>query len=282
MHNPKKSRTFARYFCEYIKYYTNMAKKNFKKEDEQLENVNEALSTTGQWIEDNSNLLTWCVTAIVVVILGIIAINNYVIKPKAVEASNENAKAVVYFQNGDFEKALNGDEAECIGFEEIANSYKLYRPGKLAALYAGICYFQLGDMDNAAKYLKRFNAKDVNVGPAAHQLLGDAYVEMEEYSKADARAFLADKFDQQGDFGILPRDVFEKMLDKVMELDEAFMAESGVNDGAVYDDDQAFEYMMEKLQAAFPEQKMYVMRFVEDYMEYDEAYLESVGLIDWE
>ena len=43
-----------------------------------------------------------------------------------------------------------------------------------------------------------------------------------------------------------------------------------------------FEYMMEKLQAAFPEQKMYAMRFVEDYMEYDEAYLESAGLIDWE
>ena len=51
---------------------------------------------------------------------------------------------------------------------------------------------------------------------------------------------------------------------------------------AVYDDDKAFDYMMEKLQAAFPEQKMYAMRFVEDYMEYDEAYLESAGLIDWE
>lgn len=105
---------------------------------------------------------------------------------------------------------------------------------------------------------------------------------MEEYSKADARAYIADKFARQGDFNILPRDVFEKMLDKVMELDEAFMAESGVNDGAVYDDDEAFEYMMERLQAAFPEQKMYAMRFVEDYMEYDEAYLESAGLIDWE
>ena len=167
-----------------------MAKKNFKKEDEQLENVNEALSTTGQWIEDHSNMLTWVITAIVVVILGIIAINNYVIKPKALEANNENAKAVVYFQQGDFEKALNGDDAECIGFEEIADSYKLYRPGKLAALYAGICYFQLGDMDNAAKYLSRFKAKDVNISPAAHQLLGDVYVELEEYSKA-VRAFEA-------------------------------------------------------------------------------------------
>lgn len=167
-----------------------MAKKNFKKEDEQLENVNEALSTTGQWIEENSNILTWVITAIVVVILGIIAINNYVIKPKALEASNENAKCAVYFQAGDYEKALNGDEAECLGFEAVANDYKLYRPGKLAALYAGVCYFQLGDMENAAKYLKRFRASDVNIDPAAHQLLGDAYVEMEEYGKA-VRAFEA-------------------------------------------------------------------------------------------
>ena len=105
---------------------------------------------------------------------------------------------------------------------------------------------------------------------------------MEEYSKAEARAYISNKFSEQGDFNILPKDVFEKMLDKVMELDEAFMAETGVNDGQVYDDDQAFEYMMKGLQEAFPEQKMYAMRFGEDYMEYDEAYLESAGLIDWE
>ena len=105
---------------------------------------------------------------------------------------------------------------------------------------------------------------------------------MEEYSKAEARAYIANKFSEQGDFNILPKDVFEKMLDKVMELDEAFMAETGVSDGQVYDDDQAFEYMMKGLQEAFPEQKMYAMRFVDDYMEYDEAYLESAGLIDWE
>ena len=161
-----------------------MAKKNFQKEDEQLQEVGEALSTTGQWIEDNSNLITWIITGIVVVVLGIIAINNYVIKPKALEASNENAKSVVYFQAGDFEKALNGDDAECIGFAETADSYKLYKPGKLAALYAGICHYQLGDYEQTAKYLKRFDAKDVNISPAAHQLLGDAYVELEEYGKA--------------------------------------------------------------------------------------------------
>lgn len=162
-----------------------MAKKNdFKKEDQNLEEVNETLSSAGLWIEKNANLLTWCVLAVVAVVVGILALNQYVFKPKAVEASNENAKAVVYFMAGDFEKALRGDDAECIGFEQIADDYSLYQTGKLAALYAGICYYQLGEYEDAAKYLKKFSADDLTIEPAASQLLGDAYVELGEYGKA--------------------------------------------------------------------------------------------------
>ena len=97
-----------------------MAKKDFKKEDQNLENVQEALTTNAMWIEKNQKVITWVVVAVVAVVLGIMAINQYVIKPKAAEASNENAKAVAYFMQGDYEKALNGDDAECIGFEQIA------------------------------------------------------------------------------------------------------------------------------------------------------------------
>lgn len=167
-----------------------MAKKDFKKEEQNLENVQEALNTTSVWIEANQNKLTWAITAIVVVVLGVIALNTYVLKPKAAEASNENAKAVVYFAQGNYEVALNGNDAECIGFEAIANEYKCSQPGKLAALYAGICYYQLGDYAAAAEYLAKFSAKDLNIEPAAAQLLGDAYVQMEDYAKA-AKAFTA-------------------------------------------------------------------------------------------
>jgi len=169
-----------------------MAKKKeqFVKQDEQLQEVNEALTGAGKWIEDNANLISWIVCGIAVVVMGIIAINQYVLKPKALEASNENAKAVVYFMAGDFDKALNGDEAECIGFEAIADEYKHYQQGKLAALYAGICYYEKGDFESAAHFLKRFDADDVMIDPAAHQLLGDAYVELQEYGKA-AKAFEA-------------------------------------------------------------------------------------------
>lgn len=169
-----------------------MAKKKeeFAKQDEQLQEVNEALTGAGKWIEDNANMISWCVVGIAVVVMAVIAVNQYVIKPKALEASNENAKAAAYFMKGDYDKALNGDDAECIGFETIADEYGRYQEGKLAALYAGICYYEKGEYEDAAKFLKKFSADDLNIDPAASQLLGDAYVELQEYGKA-VKAFEA-------------------------------------------------------------------------------------------
>lgn len=169
-----------------------MAKKKeeFAKQDEQLQEVGEALTGAGKWIEDNANMISWVILGIIVVAAAIFAINQYVIKPHALEASNENAKAEAYFMAGDFDKALKGDDAECIGFEAIADEYSLYQQGKLAALYAGICYYEKGEYEEAAKLLKKFDADDLNIAPAASQLLGDAYVEIGEYGKA-AKAFEA-------------------------------------------------------------------------------------------
>lgn len=166
-----------------------MAKKKqeFEKQDEQLQEVNEALTGAGKWIEDNANLISWVVAGIAIIVMAVIAINQYVIKPKALEASNENAKAVVYFMAGDYDKALLGDDAECIGFEAIAEEYS-NQQGELAALYAGICYFEKGEFEQAAKFLNKFSADDLNIDPATSQLLGDAYVELGEYGKA-AKAF---------------------------------------------------------------------------------------------
>ena len=58
-----------------------MAKKKqeFVKQDEQLQEVNEALTGAGKWIEENANLISWIVAGVAVVVLACIAINQYVI-----------------------------------------------------------------------------------------------------------------------------------------------------------------------------------------------------------
>ena len=167
-----------------------MAKKKQSVEDQNLENVQEALNTTSAWIEKNQNKLTWAILVVAAIAVGVLALNTYIIKPKKVEISNENAKSVVYFMQGDYTKALNGDEAECLGFQAIADEYKCYQGGKLAALYAGVCYYQLGQYEDAVAYLNKFSADDLTIEPAALQLMGDAYVQMEEYAKA-VKAFEA-------------------------------------------------------------------------------------------
>lgn len=178
-----------------------MAKKKLSKQDEQLESVNEALSRSERWIEENQKMLTIVVTAVVVAVFAVIAVNLWVIKPNKVAASNDNAPAQVYFEQaqqavmqGDtakaneyFRKALEGDDAECSGFLEVADNYS-NQEAELAALYAGLCYAELGQNEEAAEYLSRFSAKDITVAPAAAMRLGDVYVELDQLDKA-AEAF---------------------------------------------------------------------------------------------
>ena len=99
-----------------------MAKKKeeFVKQDEQLQEVNEALTGAGKWIEDHSNALSWAICIIAVLVMGAMLIKTKVIEPKQVEAGTENAKAIAYFMAGDYQTALDGDNAECVGFEAIA------------------------------------------------------------------------------------------------------------------------------------------------------------------
>jgi len=106
--------------------------------------------------------------------------------------------------------------------------------------------------------------------------------EQKEYSAADARAYILGCFHEQGDFlEIVDEKTLGELVDAVMARDTAFMHETGADEGEVYEDDAAFDYMHAHMSERFDEHKMYMLRRVEDYMDYNERYLESLGLIDW-
>ena len=107
--------------------------------------------------------------------------------------------------------------------------------------------------------------------------------ETKEYSREDAKAFIYQKYVEQGDFpAIVDEKTLASFVDAILELDEAFIHESGADEDAAYDDDAAYEYLHAHMVARFDAYKTYMMRFVEDYLDYNEAYLDSLGLIDWE
>lgn len=160
-----------------------MAKNSTKKQDEQLENVQEALSTSGRWIEEHQNLITWVILGILAVALCIWLVRAYVLEPKKEQASNENAVAMTYFMQQDFETALNGNDDDCMGFAAIADKYH-NQEGQLAKYCAGVCSYQLGNYDDAISYLKSYSTKEKSYAAASKQLLGDAYVQTDQLDKA--------------------------------------------------------------------------------------------------
>ncbi|MEG1523720.1 MAG: hypothetical protein RRZ24_04880 [Clostridia bacterium] len=103
------------------------------------------------------------------------------------------------------------------------------------------------------------------------------------YNPKQAKRFILEKFIEQGDFlQIVTSDELDKMIDDVMALDEQYMETSGASDGAIYDDDAAFDLMGQQMMLRYPEHKMYMMRMVEDYMDFNEQYLDGIGAIEWE
>jgi len=108
-------------------------------------------------------------------------------------------------------------------------------------------------------------------------------METKEYDEALAKAYILDCFQKQGDFPeIADEKKLEEMVSAVMEFDAAFMHETGADEGEIYDDDAAYDYLHDKMMERFPDYRMYMLRLVEDYMDYSEQYLDSLGLIDWE
>ena len=92
-------------------------------------------------------------------------------------------QAVYYFEQDSLVKALNGD-GNNYGFLEIIDEYSLSDAANLSHYYAGVSYLKLGNYDNAISYLLQFSSSDLLLQARAYSLVGDAYVELEEYSDA--------------------------------------------------------------------------------------------------
>ena len=152
-----------------------MSNKKIQQEPDELQNVEQALSKTEQFIENNRKQLLTGLAVVVVIAAAVVWFFNGYVAPKNVEAADKMAAAVRYFERDSFALALNGDGMN-EGFIEIINNYGITESSALAAFYAGVCEYKLGNYDEAISYLKKFDATSVNMEPAALTLIGDCYV----------------------------------------------------------------------------------------------------------
>ena len=145
--------------------------------DQRLENVENALNKAEQFFEDNQKGIAIGAVAILAIIAIIWAAKTQYFAPLNHEAQKEMFNAQYYFEADSFAKALNGDGVN-LGFLQIIDEYSSTDAGKLAQYYAGVCYLNLGDFENAKKHLKAYSSDDETLNSMAIGLTGDAEVEL--------------------------------------------------------------------------------------------------------
>ncbi len=158
-------------------------KSNVKQADKNLEGLEQALTRSEQFIEDNQKILTYVLGGLILVLLIIIGGNRYYLKPLNEEAAADMFYAERFFEIDSFNLALNG-YGTYPGFLNVIDDYGITKTGKVANYYAGVCYHKLGDHESALDHLGKFKTDDLLVGAAKYSTMGDAYVELGELDKA--------------------------------------------------------------------------------------------------
>ena len=151
--------------------------------EEVFKNLEVTASKSEKFVEENKNIIIGAVFAIVLVIAGYMAYNDYYLAPLQKEATNELFNAKQYFEKGSYDTALKGD-GQYLGLLDIADDYSMTKSGNVANYYAGLSYLKLGKFDDAINYLEKFSSDDKMVGSVANGAIGDAFVGLNQLDDA--------------------------------------------------------------------------------------------------
>ena len=157
--------------------------KTVNKTDEQFANVEESLSKVGLYVVKNQNVIMKLVGILLIIVFLFTGYTKFYIEPLEKEASEKMYIAEFYFQNNDFDKALNGD-GQFSGFISVASDYISTDAANLANYYAAICQINLGEYENVINSLNEFSTDDVVLSALSTGLIGDANMELGNVSEA--------------------------------------------------------------------------------------------------
>jgi TPR repeat protein len=111
------------------------------------------------------------------------AYKSFVQAPKQKEAEGAMWQAQAMFERDSFSAALNNPGGGYDGFLTLADKYSGTAAGNTASYYAGISYLQLGDLDNAIKFLEGSSVEGTLLPITRNGALGDCYSEKKDYAK---------------------------------------------------------------------------------------------------
>lgn len=154
-----------------------------QREEKDWEKIDSAVRGSEHFIEKYQKQLLIGIGVVVLVVCAYLAYNQFYVGPKNEEAQAAIFKGEQYFRNGQDSLAIFGDpKVGYVGFESIIDEYGSTKAGKLAKLYAGISYANLGQYDKALNYLKGYSGNDNIISQLVNGTIGDC---LDNTGKAD-------------------------------------------------------------------------------------------------
>ena len=151
--------------------------------EKQFANLEEGLSKTEQFVEDNSKLLSLIIGGLVLVFIGYYGYNNLYKVPLNKKAQKQLFVAEQYFEKDSFQTALEGT-SKFDGLISISEKYSNTQSGQLAKYYAGISYLHIGEYQKAIQILDEYKSDDHLLLSIAKSAIGDAFAQINQPKEA--------------------------------------------------------------------------------------------------
>jgi len=147
--------------------------------------LDEGAGKTEAWVMGNQKILLGVIGLAVAVVLVFLGYQQFVVKPKEAEASNEMFFAQQYFdqavnstQNDSlYVLALNGADGK-YGLLDIIDNYSGTEAANLAQYTAGMAFLNTQKYDLAIAHLQEFSSDDEILSSLALGGIGDAFVQL--------------------------------------------------------------------------------------------------------
>lgn len=154
-----------------------------QKNEEKNTNIEDVISKSELFIEQNQKTIITAVVAVLVVAFAIFGFVKWYAQPRQEKANNAIFGAEQYFANSEYQLALDGND-QFAGFNEVAKRYGSTKAGKRAKYEAGLCYLHLGQYDEAIKQLNSYKGKDTFTKVIAVIAQADAELDLNNTKKA--------------------------------------------------------------------------------------------------
>ena len=151
--------------------------------EKQFANLEEGLSKTEQFIENNSKILFTIIGGLVLLFIGYYGYNNFYKIPLNKKAQKQLFVAEQYFEKDSFQTALEGTN-KFDGLISISEQYSNTQSGQLAKYYAGISYLNIGEYQKAIQILDQYKSDDQLLLSIAKSAIGDAFAQINQPQEA--------------------------------------------------------------------------------------------------